>query len=34
VLVDDAVELGLSRQLIMGDMMWAMQKLDWGVVES
>ncbi|KAJ8452457.1 hypothetical protein Cgig2_000046 [Carnegiea gigantea] len=34
MVVDDATELGLFRQLTMDCMMWAIRKLDWGPVES
>jgi len=34
MVVDDAVELGLSCRLTMDYMMWAMRKLDWNFVES
>ncbi|KAJ8435431.1 hypothetical protein Cgig2_013929 [Carnegiea gigantea] len=34
MVVDDAAELGLSHRLTMDCMIWAMQKLNWGRLES
>jgi len=34
MVIDDAAELGLSCRLTMDCVMWAMQKLDWGLVEA
>ncbi|KAJ8438793.1 hypothetical protein Cgig2_023827 [Carnegiea gigantea] len=34
ILLNEAVELGLSRRLTMDCVMWAMRKLDWGPVEA
>ncbi|KAJ8430668.1 hypothetical protein Cgig2_033824 [Carnegiea gigantea] len=34
MVIDDAAELGLSHRLTMDVVMWAMQKLDWGLVEA
>jgi len=33
LIIDDAAELGLSCRLTMDCVMWAMQKLDWGLIE-
>ncbi|KAJ8444098.1 hypothetical protein Cgig2_025099 [Carnegiea gigantea] len=34
MVIDDAPELGLSRRLTMDVVMWAMRKLDWGLLEA